>query len=191
MSDLAVSALDGASYDGIVTVREMGLQGMVSLRGDLSSAAMAKAVKSATGGAMPAPRAVVATEGGAVAWMSPDEVLILCPHAEADATVDALTKALAKAHHLAVNLSDARVMFEVKGEAGALRDVLAKLTPADLSADSLKPGELRRSRLAQVPGAFWFVDETTLRVIAFRSVAKYVFDLLAMSAKPGGEVGYF
>lgn len=191
MSDLAVSALDGASHDGIVAVREMGLQGMVSLRGDLSSAAMAKAIKTATGGTVPDIRAVVETKAGAVAWMSPDELMILCPHAEADGMVAKLSDALGKQHHLAVNVSDARVMFELTGGAGALRDVLAKLTPADLRAGCLKPGELRRSRLAQVPAAFWFADDTTLRLIAFRSVAQYVFDLLKTAAKPGGEVGYF
>ncbi|MGR3380616.1 MAG: sarcosine oxidase subunit gamma, partial [Roseovarius indicus] len=42
MSD-AVSALKGASFDGTVTVRDAGLQGMITLRGDLGSAKMTKA----------------------------------------------------------------------------------------------------------------------------------------------------
>jgi len=191
MSDLAVSALDGMRYDGFVAVREMGLQGMVSLRGDLTDTGFAAAAKTVLGAEVPGQRAVVETQTGAVAWMSPDELLILCPHEAADAVVAQLDAALAGQHHLAVNVSDARVMFEMTGAAGALRDVLAKLSPADLRADSLAPGEMRRSRLAQVPAAFWFADDTTLRLIAFRSVAQYVGDLLSMSAKPGGEVGFF
>ena len=34
----AVSALQGAVYQGYVEVREMGLQGMITLRGDQTSA---------------------------------------------------------------------------------------------------------------------------------------------------------
>ncbi|HHI70817.1 MAG TPA: sarcosine oxidase subunit gamma, partial [Rhodobacteraceae bacterium] len=40
----AVSALRGVSSAGYVDVREMGLQGMITLRGDLSMGKIAKAV---------------------------------------------------------------------------------------------------------------------------------------------------
>jgi sarcosine oxidase subunit gamma len=79
-------------------------------------------------------------------------------------------------------------MFILTGERGALRDVLAKITPADMAA--LAPGEMRRTRLQQVPAAIWFESETEARVVCFRSVAQYVFDLLALSAQEGGAVGY-
>jgi sarcosine oxidase subunit gamma len=41
-----------------------------------------------------------------------------------------------------------------------------------------------------VPGAIWFETGTEARVVCFRSVAQYVFDLLAVSAREGGNVGY-
>lgn len=186
MSEIAVSALAGAEAQGLVTVREMGLQGMVSLRADLSEATAA--VKAVTGADMPGQRAVTAGQGTHVAWMSPDEVLILCDHAAADGIARDLGAALKDQHQLAVNVSDARAMFALSGEAGVLRDVLSKITPADLSA--LTPGEMRRTRLQQVAAAIWFETETEARVVCFRSVARYVFDLMALSAKPGGEVGY-
>jgi sarcosine oxidase subunit gamma len=188
MSDLVKSALPGARADGLVTVEEMGLQGMVTLRADLSAAG--PAIAKVTGAEMPGPRAIGAGQGCHVAWMSPDELLILCDHARADAMVTDLTEALAGQHHLAVNVSDARALFRVTGEAGALRDTLAKITPSDMTADVLAPGEMRRTRLQQVAGAIWFETETEARVICFRSVAQYTFDLLAMSAKNGGAVGY-
>jgi sarcosine oxidase subunit gamma len=186
MSEFAQSALAGATASGLVEVREMGLQGMVSLRADLSKAV--GAVKTVTGAEMPGIRAVSAGEGCTVAWMSPDELLILCDHAAADGLVAELGAALKGQHHLAVNVSDARAMFSLKGDAGALRDVLAKVTPADMAA--LRPGEMRRTRLQQVPAAIWFDAGTEARVVCFRSVARYVFDLLALSAQEGGAVGY-
>lgn len=191
MSDIAVSALAGAGVKGIVAVHEMGLQGMVSLRADLGQAQTARAIAEVMGADLPGPRRIApAGQGGAVAWMSPDELLILCRHAEAEAKAASLSDKLAGTHHLALNLSDARAMFEITGDEGALRDVLSKITPADLSAHALAPGEMRRTRLQQVPGALWFETPTSARIICFRSVAQYVFDLLAMAAKPGGEVGY-
>ncbi|MCI2398692.1 sarcosine oxidase subunit gamma family protein [Aliiroseovarius subalbicans] len=181
----AVSALDGATYQGFCKVQEMGLVGMITLRGDLGAAAMAKAVKAVTGVAMPGQGAVTTGKGGTVAWMSPDELLVMVDHAGADAAVAKLSKALAKEHALAVNVSDARAVFHVTGQAA--REVMAKLSPADVSA--LAPGIMRRTRLAQVAGAFHMLDEGTFEVVCFRSVAGYVFDVLANAAKPGSEVG--
>jgi sarcosine oxidase subunit gamma len=186
MSEMAVSALAGAEASGLVAVREAGLRGMVTLRADLAEAA--DAVKKVTGAAMPDRRAISAGTDMSVAWMSPDELLILCEHGAADAIVTDLGAALPGKHHLAVNVSDARAMFILTGERGPLRDVLAKITPADTAA--LAPGEMRRTRLQQVPAAIWFESETEARVVCFRSVAQYVFDLLALSAETGGSVGY-
>ena len=183
MSD-PVSALNGARYQGFATVEELGPQGMITLRGDLGSNAVRGAL-SALGLSVPGQRERSATGDHAVAWMSPDELLILCPYAEAEATVARLTEALGAAHALVVNVSDARAMFRVSG-AGA-REVLAKVMPVDMAA--LQPGTIRRSRLAQVAAAVWLTDEATAELVCFRSVARYVFDVLSVSAAPGSEVG--
>jgi len=186
MSDTAISALPGAEASGLVTIREIGLHGMVTLRADLAAATAA--VAQVTGAPMPDVRAITQGEGMAVAWMSPDEVLILCDPGAAEAVVARLSQALDGQHHLAVDVSDARAILALSGEPGALRDVLAKITPADIAA--LRPGEMRRTRLQQVAAAIWFETETEARVICFRSVARYVFDLLAVSARDSGPVGY-
>jgi sarcosine oxidase subunit gamma len=187
----AASALDGASFDGLVRVADAGLQGMVTLRGDLGADALHAAVKQVSGCDMPGQRKITAAGDSAVAWMAPDEALLLCPHGQADATCAALAQALDGVHHLAVNVSDARATFALEGDDGALREVLAKLAPADLSAEAFGPGDFRRTRLAQVPGAFWIPRQGAARVICFRSVAQYMFDLLATAAARGSGVGYF
>ena len=183
----AVSALQGVSAEGYVQVREMGLQGMLTLRGDLSLAKVAKAVKAAVGVEMPTQRAINMKTGKGAAWMSPDELLLMTPHNEAEATAAKLRKALGQTHALVVNVSDARVVFSLTG-AGA-REVVAKLAPVDMQA--LAVGEIRRSRLAQVPAAFWISGVDEISVVAFRSVATYVFDLLANAARTGGEVNAY
>lgn len=182
MSDVQ-SIMGGASFDGAVKVADAGVQGMITLRGDLGSEALAKAVKSAVGLAVPAPLAINTGAKGSVAWMSPDELLLTVPYDQAEATVGKLNKALADEHHLAVNVSDARAVFTLTGE--GLRDVLAKGTPADVSPAAFKPGVIRRSQLGLVAAAFWMTSDTEATVVCFRSVGEYMYNWLCTAAKPG------
>lgn len=188
MSD-PVNALGGARFDGLVSIRELPPQGMITLRGDLSSPAIKNAASGVGGHDMPGQREARTIEDRGILWMSPDELLVLCPYDEVTAAVDSMTALLQDTHALVVDVSDARATFELRGD--GVREVLAKLSPADLSPEGLPVGELRRSRLAQVPAAFWLRSETRAQVICFRSVAEYVFNLLNTSAQPGSAVGFF
>lgn len=180
----AVSALGGVSHKGFAEVAEAGLHGMITLRGDLSSAKMKKAVKAATGTAVPAARRIVIGEGKAAAWMSPDELLILVPYGAARETVEALEKALDGEHHLVADVSDARAVFTIKGKKAD--QVLMKLCPVDFAG--LADGEIRRTRAAQVAAAFWKSGPEEYTLVSFRSVAAYVMGLLEVSARVGSEV---
>ena len=189
MSD-PVSALMGASSDGFCSIEEAGLVGMITLRADLSLVKVAKAVKAATGCVMPGQgRVTTGTLGGKsgqVAWMSPDELLLMVDHGAAPTIEARLATALKASHALVVNVSDARAVFHVTGDAA--HEVIGKLSPADLRG--FKPGTFRRSRLAQVPAAFHMPNKGGFEVICFRSVAGYVFDILTKSSKAGSEVGF-
>lgn len=182
----AVSALSGAKFAGFAQVTETGLRGMITVRGDLAGKEVAAAVKAATGAAVPAQRKVAVGETGKVAWMSPDELLVVVDYATVLATVATLNDALKGSHALVANVSDARAVFEISGSGS--RDVLAKLAPVNLSRDAFASDEIRRTRIAQVPAAFWQTGEDSFEVICFRSVAQYVFDVLRLSASEGGEV---
>jgi len=88
-----------------------------------------------------------------------------------------------------VDVSDARAVFDLSGPRA--RDVLAKLCPVDLSQDTFTVGMFRRTRMAQVPAAFWLRGPETFRIVCFRSQAQYVFDLLKVAAQPGSAVEFF
>ena len=186
----AESALPGAVFEGLVRIEEAGLRGMVTLRADLAEAKVRKAVKAAVGVDLPATRRAVFDGGRGALWMSPDELLLLMPHGDAPAALAALSKALGGVHHLAVEVSDARAVFRLTGDLDVVREVLAKLTPADLSPGAFAEGEVRRTRLGQVAAAFW-IEEDGVTVVAFRSVARYVFDLLSNAAAPESAVRYW
>ena len=166
-----------------VSVSQSGPQGMITLRGDLDHMTLQAACKALTGADMPAMGKITMNDANAIGWMSPDEVLLLLPYAEANGGVQTLREKLAGQHHLAANVSDARAMFTVSGT--AVRDSVAKLTPVDMHPDSLAIGDLRRTQLGQVAAAFWMTDAAKCQVVCFRSVADYMANLLATSAAAG------
>lgn len=188
MSDPAM-ALGGANFKGFVTVAEQPVRGMISLRGDLSNSKLKRLVKKLTSAEVPDTGEAKFAKSHAVLWMSPDELLILCAYDAASKLAAALNEGLASTHALVTVVSDARSSFRIEGP--LWRDVLAKLTPADLAPAAFAPGMLRRSRLAQTPAAFWTEDNQSAEIICFRSVAEYVFGLLKTSAQSGSELNVF
>ena len=80
-------------------------------------------------------------------------------------------------------VSDARAVFRIEGDKAD--QVIRKLSPVDL--DRLEPGELRRTRAAQVAAAFWRQGDG-FTLVCFRSVAAYVMGLLSHSAMKGSEL---
>ena len=187
MSD-AVSVMNGASFSGAVRVQDAGLRGMITLRGDLGSAKMAKAVKSAIGLTLPDMRGIKSGKKGGVAWMSPDELMLFCSYAEAPLMVTKLEAVLTGEHFLALNVSDARASFSLSG-VGA-REVIAKGSPVDISSQAFLPGEIRRSRLGQVAVAFWMTDANTIELVCFRSVGAFVYRWLCVAAAEGSLPEY-
>ncbi len=172
----------------LAKVTRLALRGMITFRGDVSSARVKKAIKAATGAAVPKVRSISGNRDGGVAWMSPDELLLMVPYGDVQNIIADLSKALVNDHVLIADVSDARAVFRVEGVEAA--QVLARVCPVDLHKDSFDIGEIRRTRMAQVAAAFWR-DETGFEVICFRSVADYVEALLqrAAQATPVGALG--
>lgn len=184
MSD-AVSALNGQRASGLVDLADAGPMGMITLRGDLGL--LGGALGSVLGLSAPELRRVVSGEKGQVLWMSPDELLVVLPYADAPGVAAALEAALAGQFATVAVVSDARALIRVSG--AQARDVLAKLMPIDFADFAV--GALRRSRLAQVAAAVWRDSADEWSVVCFRSVAGYAFEALATVAQPGGEVGLY
>ena len=182
MSD-AVSALNGQTHDGFARVAEAGLRGMVTIRADLGSVALAGAL-AALGLSVPAQRGIVSAGGKAVGWMSPDELLLLCDYAQAPQIAADLTSALADEHALVTVVSDARALFTVQG--AKADQVLMKLCPVDFA--TLPEGELRRTRAAQVAAALWRSGPDEISLVCFRSVVGYMMGLLEVASRKGGEI---
>lgn len=183
----AVTALSAQIWnDGIASIESLPLQGMITLRGDLGDKTLRSIVKEICGEDVPGPREAKVNGTRGVCWMSPDELLLLCPYEEVAQKLERIAAHMGAAHYLAVDVSDARAMFAVSG--AHARDVLAKLAPVDLAKGQFEAPMFRRTRLAQVPAAFWMEGPERFHLICFRSQAGYVFDLLCTAAQAGSEV---
>ena len=178
--------LAGRRHDGLVTVFEAPPGGMIALRGDLGEARLRDGLAEVTGAAPPERGRIAAAGKVALLWMAPDELLALVPPERTAEIVALLGDALGGVPHLVADVSDMRTHLRIEGVAS--RDVLAKLTPADLSPATLPEGHVRRSRVGAMAAAFWFGGGGA-DLVCFRSVAGYVFDLLADAARPGTGLG--
>jgi len=164
-------------------------RGMITLRGDLGDQSLCRIVSDVTGTDLPDRRRIAFNEEFALAWMSPDELLVMLPFEQAADTASMLSARLEGVHHLAADVSDARSLFRIEGH-GA-RDVLAKGAPVDLAADRFGPGDFRRTRLGQVAAAFWMTGDHTFSLVCFRSVEEFVGRWLRVAARPNSQVEYF
>lgn len=186
MSDHA-TPLAQARSDGYVTVAEEAPRDMIQLKGDLSDPDLADAVGRIAHAAMPGPLGLSTSDSAWIAWMAPDELLISLARGQGADALSSLSRAMGDRHHLALDVSDMRAAIRLEG--AAVREILAKVAPID--AVTLPVNTVRRTRVAQVPAALWLSGPRTAHVICFRSVGRYVFDLLALSARRGGEIGAF
>jgi sarcosine oxidase subunit gamma len=183
------STLNRASAEAGQTIRieDRGPVGQVTLRGDLSSPALKKAVKAAVGVDVPGILQATFEGGNGAVWMSPDELLLFTAYDQADALVASLTQALAGEHHLAVNVSDARAVILLGG--ADVAEVLAKGAPVDLSDAAFPVGTARRTHVGGVAVGLWRKAEHEWEIVCFRSFARHLFDWLVESSKEGSEVG--
>lgn len=168
----------------MLEVTRLPAQGMVTLRADLSDPRVADAL-AGVGLSVPDRLRLAGRSDHGAAWFSPDELLLFV--ADARDVAWRLGQALHGTHHLVYDVTDQRTSFAIRGPAA--REVLAKLTPADVHPDALPDGMVRRSRLGQIAAAFW-IEDGAARVISFRSTADYMEALLRQSAADGA-VGVF
>ena len=180
---------EAVNETGIAEIGTVAGQGMIALRGDKDAAAVLKEAADRLGVAMPGPLEGRFKGEAGLLWMSPDELLALCPAADLAGHLDALGAAMAGHHAMALDVSDIRVRFTVSGPLA--REVLAKICPLDMSPEGFTPGMVRRTKLGQVAGAIWLGKDGVFHVICFRSVGDYVHDLLRIAAQPGSEVHLF
>ncbi|WP_308915111.1 sarcosine oxidase subunit gamma [Jannaschia sp. LMIT008] len=149
--------------------------GMLTLRGAMD--VLGPALGEVCALAAPDQRMSEAQGGLRANWMSPDEIMVVCPVERTADLAHRLEERLTGAFATVVDVSDARAAFDVTGLDAA--GVLTKLMPVDFAR--MQPAEVRRTRMAQIPATCW-CEGRGWRVVCFRSVAAYADALLRNAA---------
>ncbi|WP_370045950.1 MULTISPECIES: sarcosine oxidase subunit gamma [Salipiger] len=186
MSDV-MAPMAGACSEGLISIEALPPQGQISLRCEVSDDYRAK-LGELLGLGVPEPLSAVEEGDRALLWMAPDELLLLLPYDAVPEVLEQLNTTFEGWFIAITDVSDARAQFRLSGP--HLRDVLSKVTPADMSPDAFTPGMVRRSRLAQVAAGYWLRSASEAQVFVFRSVGDYAFRVLSLAAGPGGDVHY-
>ena len=176
MSDFK-NNFDELSYKGAIEVNLSKAMGMISLKGDLADKSFKKIITENLNLSLPNARNVSTSNNISIIWMAPDELLVLVDYDQIDQYVKSLEKNLDGQHYLLANVSDARVIFNLKGK--GVCEVLAKGTPADMSV--FEVNDVRRSRIGQLAAAFWMVkdDEIILDRTITKGRKKEIIDITA------------
>ena len=169
-------------FNGYVKVSKDAPIGMITLRGALNSKGLGLAV----GKSLPKERSILDAKDMQVAWMSPDELMVLCPKENVAKLEADFQKSLESQHALVADVSDARAVFTLKG--ANVREVVAKLAPVDMAPGHFGTGEMRRTRFGQIAAAFWMTADDEVKIICFRSVAEYMYQQLCVCAAQGSEL---
>ena len=174
-------------FNGYVTVSCESDMGMITMRGSLTAKGLGAALgKSLPKKSLPKECMIVNGRDMQIAWMSPDELLVLCPKGNVADLMTAFEGSLSTQHALVCDVSDARAVFTLQG--ANVREVVAKLAPVDIAPGQFGSGEMRRTRFGQIAAAFWMTGEDELKIICFRSVAEYMYKQLCLCAKQGSEL---
>jgi len=187
-----VSVLDRAAAKPrpTLSLADRGPVGQVTLKGDLGDPDLGAAVEAVVGVGVPGTRqAAFADDTRGAVWMAPDELLLFTDYAAAGSVVAQLSEALAGRHHMALDVSDARVVIRLTG--ADVAETLAKGAPIDLSEAAFPPGSARRTHLSGVAVGIWRREAEVWEIVCLRSCARHLWDWLMASGVPGAAVGRF
>ena len=170
---MAEAALCATAHD------DLALVSLASRRG--RGAALAAALRAASGMVLPLPGKWTAAGDGAVIGTAPDQWLVLQPGD--DGTLFARLEEMAGGHGLLIDLSQARVALRVAGT-GA-RDVLARCLPIDLHPRAMQPGGAAATVAAHVPVMIRQLDAVpTYELLVARSFAASLRRVLDLAGLP-------
>ena len=157
-----------------LTICEAAHLGKINLRGD---ATMLPAVRKHTGcGTLPDNNRIVTVGDRQIAWLGPDEFLLLCEAGSEADLHSQLSLDLGGVHAAVTNVTDSLCALDLRG--AAIRKVLAKGCSLDLHPSKFTAGDCAQTMLAHAGVTLIAQDENRFTLICRTSFAPYVADWL-------------
>lgn len=164
MADLTATSPMNLPADitiGTVRLSEVAVSSITSVapfKGQVEAAS--HAMLDAHGVAYPAANQVERNGEAAALWFGHDSALLIGPDADASLSPVAAL----------VDQSDAWCIAQIEG--AQARDVLARLTPADMRASAFGIGQTMRTQIKHMTGSITRVESERYHVMVFRSMAQ-------------------
>ena len=161
---------------GAVVMRDTGLLDKINLRCDAGNTVINEALSRVVGTRLPAePNRFHVSGNRRIAWLGPDEWIILAENGSADTIIAGLD--LPEAGHVAVNnVSDALGSIILEGE--HTRDALAKHCALDFHPTVFTPGIVQQSLLSHAGVTIMCLDDNAFQIIGRCSFMPYIVALL-------------
>ena len=172
---------------GGVVLREVKLQGHLTLRGNAEDASFLAGCEKALGVAVPTqPLTSNEKDGVSIRWMSPDRWLIVLPADKVFDTEKAL-RANLTGHFQVVSVGGGQTILELSGENAV--DVLHKSCPVDLHPSVFPVGKVVGTVFAKAGGiVLRRSSEDTWELVIRRSFADYIWLWLQDASREYGLV---
>ncbi|WP_440997415.1 sarcosine oxidase subunit gamma [Arhodomonas sp. SL1] len=178
----AVAGNRAGAADAGVTLFERPFLGHLNLRGDPGSPAFINACRQVLGVAPPTVANTVSEgEDVVVAWLGPDEWLVMTPPDRQGPVGDALREALAGEHYAVTDVTSGQTVIAVDGDHA--REVLAKGTPLDVHPRAFGAGACAQTVLAKASVFLRVIRPgEAFEVVVRRSFADYLWQWLRDAA---------
>lgn len=169
-----------AAGAGAVHFRELGLTGLLVLRGDASDKAFGEAVQAVFG--CPLPEKLGFTTAGeiSVLWLSPDEWWILCPQDQVFQLEVAFREQYA-GHCALANNTGGNTLIQLGGPEAV--SLLRKSIPYDFDDSHFPVGKVITSVFAKTQAVVRRLGEQEWEIVARRSFADYIWRWLEDAAR--------
>ena len=157
-----------------VEMGERVFWGHINLRGDSADETFQAEVERVIGARAPIKSNAVSRVGDTlVAWLGPDEWLVVSPPDVKDGLAAKLQEALTGLHVSVNDISGGQTIIRLRG--ARARDVLSKGCPVDLHPRAFGAGQCAQSHIAKSNALIIQLDDTpTYDVIVRRSFADYL-----------------
>ena len=170
--------------EGNIKIKEHEHCGIISIRYRQKSDLFNSKLQKLIGSTIPVTNEILFSKDKYLAWMSTDELWLLSEVKIKDRLLNKLSITDRTLENIvSIDLSSSRTLFSLNGV--NWRNIIAKGSPADVSKNALKPGNIRRTRLGLVSVAFFCIDPENAILICNRSVRDYVFIWLEAASKDG------
>lgn len=187
LSRCTITAQTGDGIPCDVLLQEIACQVHLNLRGDPANPTFLSSVEEVIGIALPLqPNTVARKQGLIVAWLSPDEWLLIGENDPASTLQNRLEQALSGMHYALTDLSGGQTIITLGGERSL--DLISKGCTLDLHPRVFGPSQCAQSQLAKAnvliiprPSNLCAFD-----IIVRRSFAEYLWRWLL---KSGAEFG--